>query len=379
MAKFFVTCSKGLRDSLEAEIKAMGIQRVWSQGIDMGVYFEGSWRDCYLVNLKTRLGSRVIMPILDFPAYDKDELYNNVKKHDFTKYINPDQGIYIDANVSASPKFKDQRFVAMVVKDAIVDQFRDKFGERPDVDSKASLRIHVKVFKNQVSLSVDTSGYPLFQRGYREEKLDAPIKETLAAGLLQMADWNGETSIVDPFCGSGTILIEAALRWQKIAPGTGRKKFAFQDLQNFQSEVFEEVINECFDEEREEPEDQQPIFFGYDVSRKAINVAKSNAKKAGVDHLIEFTAQNVVNLEPPVEKGMIITNPPYGERLSDPYELQDTYKDLGYVLKEKFKGWTVWMISGSAELPAYMRLKASRKMPIHNGPIECRFLKYEIN
>lgn len=368
-----------MRDALEEELKEIGIQRVWSHGIDMGVYFEGSWKDCYLVNLKSRLASRVIMPVLDFPAYNKEELYNNILKHDFTKYIDVDQGIYIDANVSQSPKFKDQRFVAMVVKDAIVDQFREKYGERPDVESKASLRVHVKMFKSQVNVSIDTSGYPLFQRGYREEKLEAPIKETLASGLLRMAEWDKETSIVDPFCGSGTILIEAALQWQRVAPGIGRSKFAFQDLKNFQEDVFNEVLDECIAEEREEDDDQQPVFFGYDISYKAIKIAEANARKAGVDHLIEFKKSGVVNLEPPVEKGMIITNPPYGERLSDPFELQDTYKDMGYVLKEKFKGWTVWMISGAADLPSYMRLKASRKMPVHNGPIECRFLKYEIN
>ncbi|MAF92518.1 MAG: methyltransferase domain-containing protein [Bdellovibrionota bacterium] len=380
MAKFFASCSKGLRDALEQEIKDIGIQRVWSQGIEMGVYFEGSWRDCYMVNLKSRIASRVLLPILDFPAYNREELYNNVMKHDYTKYINVDQGIYVDANVANSPKFRDQRFVAMVVKDAVVDQFREKYGERPDVDSRASLRLHLKMFKSQVSLAIDTSGYPLFQRGYREEKLEAPMKETLAAGLLQMTDWDGEQTIVDPMCGSGTFLIEAALKWQKVAPGIGRKKFAFQDLKTFQADVFSEVLEECMAEEREEDEDQEPIFFGFDRSAKAIKVAKSNARKAGVDHLIEFKQGDVINLENPIYgKGLIVTNPPYGERLSDPYDLQDLYKDFGHILKENFKGWTMWMISGNPDLPGHLRLKASRKFPVNNGGLDCRFLKYEIN
>ena len=379
MAKFFASCSKGLRDALEEEIKEIGIQRVWTQDAELGVYFEGSWKDCYLVNLKSRIASRVLLPILDFPAYNKEELYQNVRKHDFTKYIRVDQGIFVDANVAMSPKFRDQRFVAMVVKDAVVDQFREKYGERPDVDSKASLRIHVKMFKSQVQMAIDTSGYPLFQRGYREEKLDAPLKETLAAGLLRMAGWDGEQSIVDPMCGSGTILIEAALQWQRVAPGIHRKKFAFQDLLNFQEEAFQEVLEACMDEEREEVEDQLPVFFGYDKSGKAIQIAKTNARKAGVDHLIHFERRELLQLESPVSHGLMITNPPYGERLSDPYELQDTYKDFGYVLREKFKGWTLWMISGNPDLPAHLRLKASRKMPVNNGSIDCRFLRYDIN
>lgn len=381
MAKFFASTGKGLRDVLENEIKDMGIQRVWTKDNEVGVYFEGSWEDCYKVNLKTRIASRIILPVLDFPAYQKEELYNNVLKHDFTKYINPDQGIYVDANVSQSPKFRDQRLVAMIVKDAICDQFRKVCnGERPSVVKGDNvLRVHVRMHKHQVSIAVDTSGYPLFQRGYREDKLEAPIKETLAAGLLDMSGWNGTTSIVDPMCGSGTILIEAALKAQKIAPGSLRTKFGFQALKNFDEAAWEKVLNECLDEELSD-EEVVPKFFGFDKSPKAIKIAEANARKAGVDHLIEFKVKNIVYLDAPeLEDTMIITNPPYGERLDDEYVLEDTYKDFGHVLREKFPGKDMWMISGNAKFPAFMKLKADRKIPVHNGPIECRFLHYKIN
>ncbi|MFK8139033.1 MAG: class I SAM-dependent RNA methyltransferase [Bdellovibrionales bacterium] len=379
MALFFASTQKGLRDALEKEIKDLGIQRVWTKDNEVGVYFEGSWKDCYKVNLCSRTASRVLMPILDFPAYKNEEYYNNVRKHDFTKYIESNQGIYVDAVVNNSGQFRDQRFVAMLTKDAIVDQFRDKYGDRPSVINRASLRVHVRMNKNQVNLAVDTSGYPLFQRGYREEAGDAPLKETLAAGLINMAEWDRKKIIVDPMCGSGTILIEAAMMFLNMAPGSNRKKFAFQDYKFFDKEDFNEVLNEVLDQEIEY-EEEAPMFYGYDVSNKMIKIAERNASLAGVDHLIHFERRNVVHLEKEFdEEIMIITNPPYGERLGDVHELQDVYKDFGHILKERFSNNTAWILSGSSELPKFLKLKASRKMPVYNGNLECRFLKYEIN
>ena len=374
MPKFLATTQRGLGKSLEQELRNLNLKVLSSY--DTGVYFEGNWADCYKANLCLRSASRVLYSILDFPAYNKDELYDNLQKHDFTKYISPNGTLYIEAKASDSKNFSDQRFVAMRTKDAIVDQFYAKFDERPDVDSKdPDLSVFVKMNKNQVNVSIDTSGEALFQRGYRIERVDASLKETLAAGLLQLSGWNKEIAILDPMCGSGSFLTEAALMALNVAPGTLRKSFAFQGLHNFQPEAWDEVLEEAMSQEKQELNFK---FYGSDIDGKAVKIARANAKSAGVDEYIEFERKEILDLQPPCEKGIIIVNPPYGDRLGDEHMLKDVYRDFGHVLKERFKGWQMWMLSGNPELPQHLKMKATQRIPIMNGNIECRFLHYDI-
>ncbi|WP_374032220.1 class I SAM-dependent RNA methyltransferase [Bdellovibrio bacteriovorus] len=215
-----------------------------------GVFFESNWEGCYKANLHSRLASRILKPVLDFTAYQPEELYSQILRHDFTKYIKPNQTISIDASVNES-KMRDQRFVAMKVKDAIVDQFREKFGVRPDVDNtNPDLRIHVRAIKNQFNVAIDTSGDSLFKRGYRKEVGDAPLKENLAAGLLRLSEWDRQSPLVDFMCGSGTFLIEAAMMSLNIAPGINRKGFGFQNWLNYEEETWEKVVQEAMDAEK---------------------------------------------------------------------------------------------------------------------------------
>ncbi len=240
MPQFFASTARGLVDVLGDELKDMGFDQI-KKDIG-GVFFETNWAGCYKANLNSRLASRILKPVLDFPAYQPEELYNNILKHDFTKYITADQTLAIEASVHES-MMRDQRFLAMKVKDAIVDQFRDKFGKRPSVDNdNAHLRVHIKGFKNQYHVAVDTSGSSLFQRGYRTEQGVAPLKENLAAGLVLLAGWDKKQPLVDFMCGSGTILIEAAMMVLNIAPGIHRKGFAFQSWKGFEKSVWEDVI-----------------------------------------------------------------------------------------------------------------------------------------
>lgn len=374
MPEFFAACPKGLSEALEIELKELGLDV--TEKTMAGVFFESNWEGVYKANLHSRLASRVLKPILDFSAWQADEIYGNVRKHDFTKYIKPEQTLMIDASVKDC-KVHDQRFVAMKVKDAIVDQFRDKFGVRPDVDPKnGDLRVHVKAVNNQFSLAIDTSGESLFKRGYRKAVVEAPLKENLAAGLVQLSGWDKVTPIVDLMTGSGTILTEAVMMAMNIAPGIHRKSFGFMKLANFDREAWEKLVDQAIAGERE---DLDFRFYGYDIDRKAIDMAKANAKSAGVDHVIEFKREPVATIAPPVERGIVILNPPYAIRIGDEDNLRDVYRDLGYTLKHRFKGWDAWILSGNKDLIGDLKLKSTRKHFVYNGAIECRFLKYSMH
>lgn len=371
MPQFFASAPKGLSDALEIELKELGLNVL--EKSQSGVMFESNWEGCYKANLHSRIASRIMKPILDFTAYQPEELYAAIQKHDFTKYIKPNQTLTIDASVRDG-RMHDQRFVAMKVKDAIVDQFREKFDMRPDVDnSRPDLRVQVRAVKNQFSVSIDTSGSSLFQRGYRRDVVDAPLKENLAAGLLRLTEWDRQSSLVDFFVGSGTFLIEAAMMALNIAPGIHRKTFGFMKLQNFEREAWDRLVEEAIAAEKEEIPFE---FFGYDIDRRAIAIAKDNAKRAGVDHVIQFKTESVATVAPPVEKGLVVVNPPYGARIGDEDNLRDVYRDLGYTLKHRFQGWDAWILSGNKDLIGDLKLKASRRFMIYNGSIECRFLKY---
>lgn len=374
MPRFIALTSRGCVDVLLEELQSMGLENL--QKTPGGCFFEGPWAHAYRVNLQSRIATRVLLTILDFSAYNQDDLYNNIRKHDFTKYIDPSQTIAVESSTS-SEIFRDQRFVALKVKDAIVDQFREKYDVRPDVDSKnADFVINVRVQGSSVSVGLDTSGSALFRRGYREERVDAPLKEYLAASLLRMTGWNGEVPLVDPMCGSGTILIEAALQGLGISPGTLRRRFAVQKWKVFQREAWEQETASALATEKEFP---PGLLFGSDIDRKAVSAAKTNARAADVADLISFSTNGVDMISPPEgPPGIVIVNPPYGERLGELDLLKDSYRDLGFTLKTKFKGWTAWVLSGDPELPGLMGLKSTRRIPVFNGPIECRFLKYEI-
>jgi putative N6-adenine-specific DNA methylase len=403
MATFFALTSRGLVDVLRDELAELGAKNLEKE--PGGVYFDSNWATVYRANLRLRTATRVVKPILRFPAYKNEDLYHNIRKFDFTSLIDPEGTIAVEASVRDSV-FQDQRFVAMKVKDAIVDQFREKTGVRPSVDTeRPDLSIVVRAFKNTFTVSLDTSGDPLFKRGYRTGTGEAPLKEHVAAGLLKMAEWDGESPIVDPMCGSGTILIEAALMARKIAPGTLRRRFGFMGWQGFNADVFKAELDATLAIEEEAsakldavvaryyPEGDEgagadearprPLFFGYDVDPKVIKIAQANAREAGVDDLISFRRHAMETLEaPPLEvaegKGLILTNPPYGTRLGNKESAKDIYRDLAYTMKNRFKGWSAFVLSGDPELSAAMKLKATRRFPVYNGPIECRLLKYDL-
>ena len=375
MARFTALTSRGLVDVLHEEVAQLPVKSVRVEG--NSVSFECSWAECYRANLLLKTATRIVLPILDFPPYQPDDLYNNIKRHDFTKYIDPDQTLVLDVSVRDS-SFRDQRFVAMKIKDAIVDQFSNKFGRRPDVDKdNPDLRVLVRVVKNQVSLAIDTSGETLSMRGYRDAGGVAPLREHLAAGLLQLAGWQPGVPLVDPMCGSGTFIIEAALQELGMAPGLFRRDYGFKRLKNYEDEKFKTALREV--RQLKHMPASEPRLFGSDISGRAIRDAESNARMARVSDYVSFSESDFRLLQPPkTDPGIIIVNPPYGERLSSSVDITRLYGDFSRVLKERFKGWTLWLLSGSEDLTQHLHLKAERKIPVFNGNIECRFLKYEI-
>lgn len=376
MPQFYASTSRGLSEALAEELRALDLKvtKVDKQGCQ----FEGSWKDCAKANLRTRVATRISLPVLDFHAYNEEELYNNILKHDFTKYLTPQSTFVIKAKVMASA-ITDQRMVALKVKDAIADQFTEKFGSRPSIDKEVpDVRVYIFGSKNEFRVSVDTSGHSLSSRGYRKAGVEAPMREHLGAGLIKLTGWDMKTPLVDPMCGSGTLLIEAALMLKNISPGTFHKKFSFQGFEHIPPDLFDNELEQIMSEEIEEDFDFGFKLYGFDKSYDSIKAARRNAEMAGVDDIIEFEKGDATLLEPPVEKGLIVTNPPHGIRLGDEFFLEELYKGFAYNLKKQFAGWQMWLLSGEAKWTQHLKMKAEKKIPIDNGGVESRWIKYKI-
>lgn len=362
---------KGLENVLAEELKQLGAENV-EPGNRM-VSFVGDFAVLYRANICCRTALRILKPIYKFYAQDADELYNAVKDFAWDSYINPSQTFSIDATVF-SEKFRHSRFVTYRVKDAIADYFTEKYGKRPSIRlNNADFMFDVHISDNEVILSLDSSGESLHKRGYRVAQTEAPINEVLAAGIIMLAGWHGETDFVDPMCGSGTFLIEAALIAANINPGIFRSNFAFERWPDFDHELFEEIYN---DDSHERPFTNK--IYGSDISPKAIDIASRNIKSASVGKYIELKAQPLQNIEEVAhEGGILVTNPPYGERIAVE-DMEGLYRTLGEKLKRVFKGYKAWVIGYNTELLDSIGLKPSLKFPLYNGALECELREYVI-
>lgn len=360
----------GLEPVLAKELTVLG-----ANNIQIGrrmVSFSGNKEIMYRANFQLHTAIRILKPIAHFKAQSADDVYNEIMKIDWEKYLTLDTTFAVDT-VVFSEEFRHSKFVAYKVKDAIVDQFRDKIGKRPNISiSTPDIRLHMHIADDDCTLSLDSSGDSLHRRGYRQENVEAPINEVLAAGLIMMTGWQGETDFIDPMCGSGTILIEAALIAKNMAPGIFRKEFAFEKWNDFDSELFDEIYND----DSMEREFNHKII-GYDVDMKAVNTALMNVKAAGFSNDITVSQADFKNFTQPVEKAIMVTNPPYGERISTP-NLLETYKMIGERLKHQFIGNDAWVLSYREECFDQIGLKPSIKIPVFNGSLECEFRKYQM-
>lgn len=308
----------------------------------------------------------------DFTAKDADEVYNQIQAIPWEEYLDVNKTFAIDA-VVFSEEFRHSKFVSYKVKDAIVDYFREKTGKRPSVRiNNPDVLLNIHIAQTTCTLSLDSSGESLHRRGYRQEAVEAPLNEVLAAGMILMTGWRGECDLIDPMCGSGTIPVEAALIAKNIAPGVFRKGFAFEKWVDFDADMFDEIYND----DSQEREFTHKIY-GYDNNPKANEIATHNIKAAGVSKDIVLKLQPFQQFEQPKEKSIIITNPPYGERIST-NDLLGLYQMIGERLKHAFVGNEAWVLSYREECFDQIGLKASQKVPLFNGPLECEFRKYEI-
>ena len=361
---------QGLEEILAEELTTLG-----ANDIQIGrrmVSFTGDKRMMYKANFCLRTAIRILKPIKNFTAKDADEVYNQIQAIPWEEYLDVNKTFAIDA-VVFSEEFRHSKFVSYKVKDAIVDYFREKTGKRPSVRiNNPDVLLNIHIAHTTCTLSLDSSGESLHRRGYRQEQVEAPLNEVLAAGMVLMTGWRGECDLIDPMCGSGTIPIEAALIARNIAPGVFRKGFAFEKWVDFDSEMFDEIYND----DSQEREFTHKIY-GYDNSPKANEIATHNIKAAGVSKDVTLKLQPFQQFEQPQEKSIIVMNPPYGERISTT-DLLGLYQMIGERLKHAFVGNEAWVLSYREECFDQIGLKPSKKVPLFNGALECEFRKYEI-
>jgi len=360
----------GLEPVLAKELTQLGASNV-QEGRRM-VSFTGDKEMMYRANFQLHTAIRILKPIKHFKALSADDVYEGVKTVDWSQYLSLDKTFAVDS-VVFSEEFRHSKFVAYKVKDAIVDQFREQTGKRPNISvTNPDIRLHIHIADDQCTLSLDSSGESLHRRGYRQESVEAPLNEVLAAGMILMTGWQGETDFIDPMCGSGTLLIEAALIARNMAPGLFRKEFAFEKWPDFDADLFDKIYND----DSQEREFTHHIY-GYDIDIKAVNTARINVKAAGLSNDITVTEQDFKNFNRPEQKSIIVTNPPYGERISTP-DLLGTYRMIGERLKHQFMNNDAWILSYREECFDQIGLKPSIKIPLFNGSLECEFRKYQI-
>ncbi len=361
---------QGLEEVLATELTNLG-----ANDIEIGrrmVSFTGDKKMMYKANFCLRTAIRILKPISHFKANNADEVYEQVKAIQWEKILPEGKTFAVDA-VVFSDEFRHSKFVSYKVKDAIVDYFREKTGKRPSVRiNNPDVLINIHIAQTKCTLSLDSSGESLHRRGYRQEAVEAPLNEVLAAGMILMTGWKGECDLIDPMCGSGTIPIEAALIARNIAPGVFRKEYAFEKWVDFDQDLFDDIYND---------DTQERVFehkiYGYDNNPKANEIATRNIKAAGVSKDVTLKLQPFQQFEQPEKKSIMVTNPPYGERISA-RDLLGLYQMIGERLKHAFTGNTAWILSYREECFDQIGLKPSVKIPLFNGSLECEFRKYEI-
>ncbi|HZK97543.1 MAG TPA: THUMP domain-containing protein [Prolixibacteraceae bacterium] len=371
MSKFKLVAKTlaGLENVLADEIRALGGESVLVER--RAVSFVGDQEMMYKANFHLRTAIKILKPIAEFEVTNRDELYDHAKEIPWTNYLALGKSFAIDATVQ-SEMFVNSMFASLRVKDAIADQFREATGKRPSVNSDdPDIRINVHLMNNHCTLSLDSSGDSLHKRGYRIGQGEAPLNEVLAAGMILLTGWHGEKDFFDPMCGSGTLLIEAAMIAKGIPPGMYRKSFGFEQWPDFNEKLFAEIYNGEYEKEFEGK------IYGSDISPMDIALAKANVKNASFSKVIELQVQDFINSEPPFANGIIITNPPYGERMK-PQSITELYSSVGNTLKNKFAGFEAWIITSSEDGLKSVGLKPAKKIDLFNGALACSFRCFEL-
>jgi len=369
---FFATCPRGLEAVLARELAACGARAPAELG--GGVKFEGDLATCYRTNLRSRIASRILWRVAEAPYANEHDVYEACARVPWPERFAVDRTIRVDVSAIRSP-VKSLDFVTLRVKDAVCDRFRADTGRRPDVDTRApAVRIHAFLDARTVTFYLDTSGEPLWKRGWRADTGDAPLRENLAAGIIALSGWTGDEPFLDPMCGSGTIVIEAAAQALGIAPG-GRRSFGFESLAGFDAKLLERIREEA----RAAGQPRRKVaIFGADKAGTEVARARAAAEAAGFAGAIQLKQANVLELPPPAPHGVLVANPPYGVRVGDEAELAALYPKLGDALKARYAGWRCYFLTADLRLARLIGLKASKRTPLYNGPLECRLFEFGI-
>jgi putative N6-adenine-specific DNA methylase len=372
MNQYFATVANGLESLIVEELEQLGAQSV-KPGF-RGAFFQGDRTLLYRVNLWARLPFRILMQLHQFPCESAEDLYRGIQRIDWSTYLTPALTLAVDAT-GKTDRLNHTHFTALQVKNAIVNQQQENFGDRSNVDlQKPDLRINVHLDAAGCTVSLDSSGNSLHRRGYRPAVGAAPLKESLAAALIQLSGWQPEQMFYDPLCGSGTLPLEACLKSLNIAPGLFRQ-FGFETWLDFDRNLFDDLIQAAKSSQKATL--PAPIW-GSDRNLKVIEQAIANAQNCGVSDQIWFSEMELADVVAPTDSGVVFCNPPYGERLGRDSDLGAFYKQLGDVLKQRFKGWTAFILSGNKELAQAIGLKSSQRIPVYNGALPCQLMKYEL-
>lgn len=370
--KMIAKTQQGLEPLLEKELAALGATN--TQRLKRAVSFEGDKALLYKVNLHARLALKILVPFYHFKARNDKQLYDAIGKIDWSTFMSVNGTLAVDG-LLRSDFFNHSQYIALKTKDAIVDQFRAKHNKRPDVDIiNPDLRLNLHIFNDDVTLSLDASNDSLHKRGYREEANRAPLNEVTAAAIVKMSGWDLEEPFMDAMCGSGTILIEAAMLAKNIPANYLRKRFGFQSWPDYDQSLWKSILQEASDGILK---DKKLRIYGSDISGTTLEIAKENIKHAGLSNVIKLEKVPFEYVKVPSESGCLVINPPYGERLSLD-EAGAFYKMIGDKFKKDFNGWQAWVISSNQEAMKSIRLKTSQRLLVFNGPLECKFHQYQM-
>ena len=372
MERFFATCPRGLELLLAEELRQLEAEQIHAVG--GGVEFGGDFLLCYRANLESRIASRVLWQVATDRYRNEDDIYRAAYALPWSDWFDPVRTIRVDVSATRSP-LTSLNFVTLKIKDAVCDKIRRLSGRRPSVDThEPDIPIQGHLTDRDFTLYLDTTGEPLFKRGQRMTAGEAPLRENLAAGILRLAGWVPGTPLLDPMCGSGTILLEAAHMALDIAPGLGRH-FAFEKFKNLDGRRWRELLEKTV--VRQKPKVPLPIY-GSDLSGEVLKAARTNLMAARLEKVVNLKRADVLEISAPAKEGLIVTNPPYGVRLGEQQRLAEFYPKLGDVLKKQFSGWRAYLLSADMRLPKLIRLAASKRTPLYNGALECRLFEYKM-
>ena len=370
--RFFAPCPRGLEALLAAELESLGARK--AEATAGGVAFAGSLEACYRANLWSRLASRILWRVAEFEYRSEDDVYAAARAVNWFDLFDVNRTLRVYVTAQKSP-LKSLEFVTLRVKDAVCDRFRDDVGRRPSVERAApDVRVHAFLEQARGALYLDTSGEPLFKRGWRADVVEAPLRENLAAGIVLLTGWQFDEPLLDPMCGGATLLVEAVALARGRAPGL-KRGFGFQKLDNFNATMWKALR-----EEAAQPAAKAPRLrlFGSDADARALNAARRNLAAAGVERWVSLEAGDVLSRKAPADSGVMVANPPYGERIGEAEELARFYPLLGNALKQNFAGWNCFFFTADRRMEKLIRLQAARRTPLYNGALECRLYEFRI-